>query len=277
MTSRGHARLRVIPGALGARQANERETPDPAAVRGGSSPDLTAVRPDLTPVGAGLAQPTHAVAPPSSVTAALSHLDDAQLVTLGARGERRALEALYRRHVAFAIHLATRIEGSARDVEDIAHDAFLKAFQHLGELTDPRSFRSWLGSIVVHAVRSRMRRTRLMNALGLSNLFGRAAEPIDLDTIASSDASPLVRAQLAQIYALLRTLPTDDRIAWTLRSLDGHDLETVAKMCGCSLATVKRRISRAQKYLDEAFVQQRSEGPAAPASSAQPPVDESSS
>jgi len=194
----------------------------------------------------------------------MAHLEDAQLVALGARGERRALEALYRRHSAFAIHLATRIEGSSRDVEDIAHDAFLKAFQHLGELSDPRLFKSWLGSIVVHAVRSRMRRTRLMNVLGLTNLFGRAAEPIDLDTIASSDASPLVRAQLAQIYALLRTLPTDDRIAWTLRALEGHDLETVARMCGCSLATVKRRISRAQKYLDEAFVHERSEGAARP-------------
>ena len=42
--------------------------------------------------------------------------------------------------------------------------------------------------------------------------------PVDLDAIASSDASPHVRAQIAQIYALLRTLPTDERIAWTLRA-----------------------------------------------------------
>ena len=173
---------------------------------------------------------------------------------LGARGDRAALEVLYRRHAAFAIHLATRIEGSSRDVEDVAHDAFLKAFQHLGDLSDPRSFRSWLGSIVVHAVRSRMRRTRLMNVLGITNLMGRAAEPIDLDAIASPDASPLVRAQLAQIYALLRTLPTDDRIAWTLRAIEGHDLETVARMASCSLATAKRRIGRAQKALDALFV-----------------------
>lgn len=254
MPPRGHARLRVVAGTGSTpspSRAEERPTPEQPAVRGGSAPDL-----------AGSAKPTNASpAPLSSASAALTHLEDAQLVALGARGERRALETLYRRHAAFAIHLATRIEGSSRDVEDIAHDAFLKAFQHLGELADPRSFRSWLGSIVVHAVRSRMRRTRLMNVLGLTNLFGRPSEPIDLDTIASADASPLVRAQLAQIYALLRTLPTDDRIAWTLRALEGHDLETVAKMCGCSLATVKRRISRAQKYLDEAFVQQRTAPP----------------
>jgi RNA polymerase sigma-70 factor (ECF subfamily) len=189
--------------------------------------------------------------PVGSSRAQLAALSDAQLVALGCRGEVGALEILYRRHAAFAIHLAARIEGSSRDVEDIAHDAFVRAFERLGDLTDRAAFRSWLGAIVVHAVRSRMRRHRLMSLLGL----GRTSEPVDLDALASPDASPHVRAQLAQIYALLRTLPADDRIAWTLRCVDGHDLETVARMTRCSLATVKRRITRGQRFLDEHFVE----------------------
>lgn len=180
----------------------------------------------------------------------LTELPDAQLVVLGARGDVGALEQLYRRHAAFAIHLATRIEGSARDVEDIVHDAFLRAFERLGDLVDPAAFRAWLGSIVVHKVRSRMRRTRLLGMLGM----GKSSEPVDLDALASPAASPHARAQIAQIYALLQTLPADDRIAWILRSVEGHDLETVAQMTDCSLATVKRRISRAQHFLDGHFV-----------------------
>lgn len=190
----------------------------------------------------------------------LAALPDAQLVALGCKGETAALEILYRRHAAFAIHLATRIEGSARDVEDIAHDAFLRAFERLNDLSDRGAFRSWLGAIVVHAVRSRMRRGRLMSVLGL----GKSSEPVDLDAIASSDASPHVRAQIAQIYALLRTLPTDERIAWTLRAVEGHDLETVARLTRCSLATVKRRITRTQRFLDEHFVDARAEEEATP-------------
>ena len=89
-----------------------------------------------------------------------------------------------------------------------------------------------------------------MTILGL----GRGADPIDLDSLASPAASPHTRAQLAQIYALLRTLPTDERIAWTLRAVEGHELEACAKLTGCSLATVKRRISRAQRFLDDTFV-----------------------
>ncbi len=195
--------------------------------------------------------------------AAMASLPDAQLVALGAGGDNQALEVLYRRHAAFAIHLATRIEGAARDVEDIVHDAFLRAFERLNDLADRSAFRAWLGAIVVHAVRSRMRRGRLMSLLGI----GRASDPVDLDAIASPDASPHVRAQLAQIYALLRTLATDDRIAWTLRCVEGHDLETVARLTRCSLATVKRRITRAQRFLDEHFVELQESRPKEPASS----------
>jgi RNA polymerase sigma-70 factor (ECF subfamily) len=81
-----------------------------------------------------------------------------------------------------------------------------------------------------------------------------SADPVDLDVVASAEASPEVRALLAQVYALLRTLPADDRIAWTLRHVERHRLEDVAELAGCSLATAKRRIARAQRYLSEHFV-----------------------
>jgi len=233
------------------------ETPASAPVltQGQSGLDGTvpASDPTRTPhagTGIGLSGTGTAEVPEIRTRAQIAALSDAQLVALGCKGEVGALEVLYRRHSAFAIHLAARIEGSSRDVEDIAHDAFVRAFERLNDLTDRAAFRSWLGAIVVHAVRSRMRRHRLMNVLGL----GRSSEPVDLDALASPDASPHVRAEIAQIYALLRTLPTDERIAWVLRCVEGHDLETVARMTRCSLATVKRRITRAQRFLDEHFV-----------------------
>lgn len=180
---------------------------------------------------------------------ALALLGDAELVPLGIRGNRAALELLYRRHAAFAIHLAARINGTSRDAEDVVHDAFIKAFERLGELADPAAFRGWLGAIVVHAVRSRMRRERLMALLGLSS-----PTEVELDDLASESASPAVRAEIAQIYALLRTLPVDERIAWILRCIEGHELDKVARLTNCSLATAKRRIARAQKFLDDHFV-----------------------
>ena len=246
MASRANrGRLRLV-------ESGEAEVPAPRAAQAARTPlPVAEARVPLSSDPGLLAARAAASSSRRRRRAQLAALSDAQLVALGCKGEVPALEVLYRRHAAFAIHLAARIEGSSRDVEDIAHDAFVRAFERLGDLADRGAFRSWLGAIVVHAVRSRMRRQRLMSLLGL----GKSSEPVDLDALASPDASPHVRAQLAQIYALLRTLPTDERIAWTLRCVEGHDLESVARMTRCSLATVKRRITRVQRFLDEHFVE----------------------
>jgi RNA polymerase sigma-70 factor (ECF subfamily) len=179
-------------------------------------------------------------------------------VALARQGNRDAFESLYRRHATFAINLAVRLQGSRSDVEDLVHDAFLKAFQRLDDLRDASAFRAWLGSIVVSQLRTRIRRTRWLH--GLSNLLGSAGraragrDGVDIDSIASTNAGPDLRAELAQVYALLRLLPADERIAWTLRAVERHRLEAVAELTQCSLATVKRRIQRAQRFLDEHYV-----------------------
>lgn len=174
---------------------------------------------------------------------------DQELVGRALRSESRAFESLYRRHAEFAFNLAVRIQGNANDVEDVVHDAFLKAQERLDDLRDSAAFRPWLGSIVVRMVRTRLRRRKLLGALGLTS-----PEPVEIDSIAAADADPEARALLAQVYALLQTMAADERIAWTLRYVERHRLETVAVMMDCSLATAKRRIARAQRFLNDHFV-----------------------
>lgn len=190
---------------------------------------------------------------------AVPKTSDAELVARSRQADIKAFETLYRRHAGFALNLAVRIQGNAADVEDIVHDAFVRAYQRLTELRDGAAFRPWLGSIVVRLVRSRLRRRRLLRVLGLS-----VPDPVELDAVASTDADPEARALLAQVYALLQTLPPDDRIAWTLRYVERHRLEVVAEIAGCSLATAKRRIQRAQRFLGDHFVAPFATADAAP-------------
>jgi RNA polymerase sigma-70 factor (ECF subfamily) len=171
-------------------------------------------------------------------------------VALARSGHRAAFESLYRRHAGFALNLAVRLQGSAQDVEDLVHDAFMRAHSGLGDLKDAGAFRSWLGSIVVRQVRNRLRRERWVRALGWVG----KNQATDLDALAAPGADPEMRAQIAQAYALLATMPADLRIAWTLRYVERHRLEDVARMTECSLATTKRRIARAQRFLQQHFV-----------------------
>jgi RNA polymerase sigma-70 factor (ECF subfamily) len=181
----------------------------------------------------------------------LHALAEPELVELVLGGQTRAFEVLYRRHAPFAINLAVRLQGGAQDAEDLVHDAFVKVHERLHELRDRTAFRGWLGSIVVRLVRTRLRRERLARFLGVSVARDSGVE---LESLAAHDASPEVRAQLAQVYALLGTMSADLRITWVLRFIENHRLEAVAELCGCSLATAKRRLSKAQQLLAMHFV-----------------------
>ncbi|MDX2054970.1 MAG: RNA polymerase sigma factor [Polyangiaceae bacterium] len=203
-------------------------------------PRATALRPHLRLVDGAAASDGSTLGP-------VAALGDDQLVRLMKEGDPSAFETLYRRHAAFAINLAVRIQGNANDVEDVVHDAFLRAAQRTDSLRDPSAFRSWLGSIVVRLVKTRLRRAKLMSVFGIGSAT--QSEVVDLDLLVSSDAGPEARAELVQVYAMLLELPADDRIAWTLRYVEHHDLQGVSQLMDCSLATAKRRISRAQNHL----------------------------
>lgn len=174
----------------------------------------------------------------------MGDLDDAELVPLVKVGDRAAFDALYRRHAPYVLSLAVRIQGNATDVEDIVHDAFLRVVGCLDELRRGDAFRPWLASVTANLVKTKLRRRRFLGALGLAG-----AEPIDLDALVSEQAGPDTRAELAEVYGVLRGLPIDQRVAWVLRHVEGNKLDDVARIAGCSLATAKRRLQLAQEAL----------------------------
>lgn len=174
----------------------------------------------------------------------LSDRDDSELVALYRAGQTSAFEALYRRYSGYAMALGVRVQGSATDIEDIVHDAFLRVNDRLETLREGASFRPWLASVVVSLVRTRLRKRRMLSMLGLAS-----ADPIDLDALVNRDAGPEARAQIAQVYAVLRTVPVDQSICWTLRYVEGRKLEEVAEVARCSLATAKRRIAQVQAQM----------------------------
>ncbi|MEZ4374972.1 MAG: sigma-70 family RNA polymerase sigma factor [Polyangiaceae bacterium] len=260
-SSAAERRLRLVRGGVSPGSIEESLPPrseahavaHPAASEGTDGAHASAPEPSVSAEPSQSLAPAHTPLPGESapsVRAETAQVEDAELVLKVQAGDRQAFELLYRRHAGFAMNLAIRIQGSASDVEDVVHDAFIKAHQRLNDLRDAAAFRSWLGAIVVRLVRSRLRRRRLMATLGLSH----AGDAVDLDAVASGDASPEARAQLAQMYALLQTMPTEDRIAWTLRYVERHRLEAVAQLTDCSLATAKRRIARAQRFFEQHFV-----------------------
>ena len=114
-------------------------------------------------------------------------------------------------------------------------------------MRDGAALRAWLTQIAVSRAKRRLQRRRLMALLGLD----RTGEDATLDKLATGVCSPEIRADLGLISDVLAKLSVKDRVAWTLHCVEGFTTEEAARACGCSLATVKRRIARATAHLDE--------------------------
>jgi RNA polymerase sigma-70 factor (ECF subfamily) len=172
-------------------------------------------------------------------------LGDAELVTRAVGGDRWAREMIYRRHAGSLLAVAVRLLRNKAEAEEVVQDTFVTAFDQLGSLREQAALKSWLWQIAVSLVRRRFRRARLLGFIGLD----RATEDATLTEMVSPGARPDQRAELALIDRALSGMRSDLRLAWTLRKVEGLELTEVATMCGCSLATVKRRIAEADVFV----------------------------
>jgi RNA polymerase sigma-70 factor, ECF subfamily len=173
-------------------------------------------------------------------------VSDEELVRRALAGERWGREMLYRRHASSLLAMTVRLLANRGEAEEIVQDTFVTAFEQLGTLREPGAVRGWLGQIAVNLVRRRFRRGRLMRFLGLD----RGADDATLEALADPGISSDQRAELALVDRLLRGMKPALRLAWMLRRVDGLELGEVASLCDCSLATVKRRIARADAVVD---------------------------
>jgi RNA polymerase sigma-70 factor, ECF subfamily len=170
--------------------------------------------------------------------------EDARLVHRVRAGERAAEELLYRRHVQYIGGLLIRLLGGRANAEDAIQETFVIAFEQMGTLRNPLALRGWLAQIAVSQARRTFRRKKLLRALGLDG-----PEEVDLNSLAGAGMTADVHADLVALAQLLVQLPADQRLAWSLRNVEGQALDDVASICKCSLATAKRRISAADEWI----------------------------
>jgi RNA polymerase sigma-70 factor (ECF subfamily) len=151
----------------------------------------------------------------------------------------------FRRYSPYVAAVAIRILGRDDEVDDVVQDVFLAAQRGMLKLRDPRAIKHWLATVTVRTARRRLRLRRARTLLRLSD-----RSPRSYDDLAAPGASPDERALLSCLYAALDELPVGARLAWTLRHVEGERVDQVARLCGCSLATAKRRIAQAQAALE---------------------------
>jgi RNA polymerase sigma-70 factor (ECF subfamily) len=149
------------------------------------------------------------------------------------------LGAAFLRHRHDLAATAARVLCRRDDLDDLVQDVFVEALRGVHNLRHPAALRAWLTRVTVRAAQRRLARRR----------FVRLDEVPEAQISDGGAGSPAHRALLNDLCEAIATSPPERRRAWTLRYLEGEPLAEIAARCGCSVATVKRRIAEMQALL----------------------------
>jgi RNA polymerase sigma-70 factor (ECF subfamily) len=185
---------------------------------------------------------------------------DEELVTRSKNGNLQAFEELVCRYERKIYSVAYRLMGSYDDANDLAQEAFLKAFLAINSFRGDSSFSTWLCRIVTNLCRDELRKRYRISVESLDQKICLGDVEIKKQ-IPSSEPGPeeiYEKHELQQeLQDLLTSLSPEFRLAVVLRDLQGFTYQEIAEQMECSVGTVKSRISRARSFLKEKLLAQR--------------------
>jgi RNA polymerase sigma-70 factor, ECF subfamily len=174
-------------------------------------------------------------------------MDDDDLVRSLAADLDGAFEALVRAHQDRLYTISLRLLGDPRDAEEVAQDAFVRAYRAMGTWDAERfgrlQLRPWLASIVVNLSRNRRRRVAdRQPPVPLARLLEAGLDPVtDRD---QPEITRIRRAEAEQWAERLLRCPPAVRAAVVLRHVDGLSYEEIAQALGRPVGTVKAQVHR---------------------------------
>ena len=170
---------------------------------------------------------------------------DAELVRRALRGDRDAYGALVERYQGAAVAFAFAVVRDFHLAEDVAQEAFVRAYEALHTLRKPAHFGGWLRSIVRRTATDFLRRHHW--TASVEELRESGFDPAD----SSSDpASAVALSELHRIVlAVLAEMREDYREIIVLRHIEQRSYKEIADLLGMSVGAVGEKLSRVREIL----------------------------
>lgn len=182
----------------------------------------------------------------------MSDSDDKLLVSMVKEGNKKAFDTLVVKYQERIIQLVTRYIHDASEAQDVAQEAFIKAYKALPNFRGESAFYTWLYRIAVNTAKNylvaRARRSSNyeVDVSDAENYDG-AFRLKEIDTPEHLLLSEEIRVTIQQAIA---SLPSDLKNAIRYRELDGMSYEEIAVKMVCPVGTVRSRIFRAREAVD---------------------------
>jgi RNA polymerase sigma-70 factor (ECF subfamily) len=184
--------------------------------------------------------------------------DVAQLAGAFVTTDRTAdqeFEARLAESSTLAFRVAYSVLRHRQDAEDVAQEAFVKAYRSFSQLRDRERFRAWLVRMTWRLALDRRRGERRREARDTASAI---AEPLDSATNAADDL--IARERAAHLWNAIDALPEKLRVAIVLANIEGHDVGEVARLLALPEGTVKSRLFLARQRLKEHLQWMRTAG-----------------
>lgn len=183
----------------------------------------------------------------------LASLPDEDVVERVLGGDKDAYALLVRRHQGRVVAIVSRFIRDRDSALEVAHEAFVKAWQHLARYDPAWRFSTWIYAIASNAAIDHLRR-RKHRALSLDEPISLDGEeiPREVEAVQDSAAEIFEGRQLAErLQAAIEDLPPAFKQLLLLRHPGGKSYEEIAAITNLPMGTVKNRIFRARQALKE--------------------------
>lgn len=178
---------------------------------------------------------------------------DQDIVRRVQMGEKSAFDLLVVKYQHRIVHLVNRYVKDPSEAQDVAQDAFIKAYKALGEFRGESAFYTWLYRIAINTAKNYLlarsrRHSEYEVDMHDAEQIENAPQLKDIET----PENQLMNEQIISVIrSAIESLPEEMRIAITLREFEGMSYEEIAEAMDCPIGTVRSRIFRAREAIDE--------------------------
>lgn len=179
--------------------------------------------------------------------------NEAAFVAAAKAGDIAAFEDLVNRYDRKIFRLAQHITQNTEDAQDVTQEAFLKAFEHLGEFQGNSRFYTWLVRIAVNQALMKLRKRHNKDISLDAEIEGEDnSMPREIEDWGPSPEQRYAQNELSGIlHKVIGELDPSFRVVFQLRDIDELSTEETAEALGLSVPAVKSRLLRARLKLRE--------------------------